>query len=132
MNASISVVCYKSKTLSYGENPLMLQKSKNGKRKYQSLGISIDPKYWDFTKGKPKLNCRNGELIQKILLDKLTEVQKQILELTADQKEYTPNKLLQVKSRAVKEKTVGEFYNVLIINTSVNFRRQFCHIPVVL
>jgi len=34
MNASISVVCYKSKTLSNGENPLMLQISQNGKRKY--------------------------------------------------------------------------------------------------
>jgi hypothetical protein len=41
MNASISVVCYKSKTLSNGENPLMVQVSKNGKRKYQSLGVSI-------------------------------------------------------------------------------------------
>ena len=46
MNASISVVCYKSKTLSNGENPLMLQISKNGKRKYQSLGVSINPVYW--------------------------------------------------------------------------------------
>ena len=48
MNACVSVVCYKSKTLSNGENPLMLQVSKGGKRKYQSLGISINPKYWDF------------------------------------------------------------------------------------
>ena len=39
MNACISVACYKSKTLSNGENPLMLQVSKGGKRKYQSLGI---------------------------------------------------------------------------------------------
>ena len=46
MNACISVVCYKSKTLSNGENPLMLQVSKGGKRKYQSLGISILPRYW--------------------------------------------------------------------------------------
>ena len=52
MNACISVVCYKSKTLSNGENPLMLQVSKGGKRKYQSLGISILPRYWDFTRNK--------------------------------------------------------------------------------
>ena len=52
MNACVSVVCYKSKTLSNGENPLMLQVSKGGKRKYQSLGISINPKYWDFTRNK--------------------------------------------------------------------------------
>ena len=43
MNACISVACYKSKTLSNGENPLMLQVSKGGKRKYQSLGILWTP-----------------------------------------------------------------------------------------
>ena len=60
MNACVSVVCYKSKTLSNGENPLMLQVSKGGKRKYQSLGISINPKYWDFTRNKPKwkIQCK--------------------------------------------------------------------------
>ena len=40
MDATISVVCYKSKTLSNGEHPLMLRISKDGKKKYQSLGIS--------------------------------------------------------------------------------------------
>src|SRR5665647_623638 len=78
MNASISVVCYKSKTLSNGENPLMIQVSKNGKRKYQSLGLSVNHHNWDFTKNKPKPKCPNGELIQKIVLDKVTEFQKQL------------------------------------------------------
>lgn len=41
MNATISVVCYKSKTLSNGEHPLMLRICKDGKKKYQSLGLSI-------------------------------------------------------------------------------------------
>jgi hypothetical protein len=79
MNASISVICYKSKTLSSGENPLMVQISINGKRKYQSLGVSINSKFWDFSKNKPKPNCPNGEFIQKIILDKVTELQKQIV-----------------------------------------------------
>ena len=116
MNASISVVCYKSKTLSNGENPLMLQISKNGKRKYQSLGVSINPVYWDFIKGKPKPNCPNGELIQKILLDKVTEIQKQILEFSANQQKFTPTKLLESKKTAIKENTVGEFYAELLLN----------------
>ena len=46
MDATISVVCYKSKTLSNGEHPLMLRISKDGKKKYQSLGISVNPKFW--------------------------------------------------------------------------------------
>ncbi len=115
MNASISVVCYKSKTLSNGENPLMLQVSKNGKRKYQSLGVSINPKYWDFTKNKPKTNCPNGDFIQKIVLDKITEYQKQILEFNANQKDYTLTNLLDGNKTTIKEKTVGEFYNELIL-----------------
>lgn len=116
MNASISVVCYKSKTLSNGENPLMIQVSKNGKRKYQSLGVSINLQYWDFEKNKPKSNCPNGEFLQKILLDKIAEFQKQILQFNADQKDYTPTNLLEVNKSTIKEKTVGEFYKELILS----------------
>ena len=93
----------------------MIQISKNGKRKYQSLGVSINPVYWDFSKSKPKPNCPNGELIQKILLDKVTEIQKQILEFSANQQEFTPTKLLERKKAPIKEKTVGEFYAELLL-----------------
>ena len=41
MNAIISVICYKSKTLSNGEHPLMLRVAQNGKSKYKGLGLSI-------------------------------------------------------------------------------------------
>ena len=57
MNATISVVCYKSKTLSNGEYPLMLRICKDGKKKYQSLGISVLPRYWDFTRINRKTFC---------------------------------------------------------------------------
>jgi site-specific recombinase XerD len=123
MNASISVVCYKSKTLSNGESPLMLQISKNGKRKYQSLGISINPLHWDFAKSKPKQNCPNGELIQKIILDKVTEFNQQIIELNAYQKEYTPTSLLQKKQQTIITKTVGEFYQELIAHCEATDKR---------
>ena len=52
MNASVSVVCYKSKVLSNGKSPLMLRVTKDRKPKYVSLGIAIFPKYWDFEKNK--------------------------------------------------------------------------------
>ena len=41
MSETIKVLCYKSKTLSNGEHPLMLCVCKDRKRKFQSLGISI-------------------------------------------------------------------------------------------
>ena len=115
MNASISVVCYKSKILSNGEHPLMLQISRYGKRKYQSIGISIHADNWDFLKNKPKPNCPDVEYIQKIISDKMREVQKQILEYTANGRDYTPTGLLKGNTSAIKEKSVGEFYRELIL-----------------
>lgn len=120
MNASVSVVCYKSKTLSNGEGPLMLQVSKSGKRKYQSLGISIKPRYWDFTRNKPKPNCPNKDYIQKIILDKQTELQQRMLELNSEQKEYTTTTLLNDENKKFELKTVSEFYQELIEEYRVN------------
>ena len=53
-NATINVVCYKWKTLSNGENPLMLRVTKDGKAKYQSLGISVNPKIWELQEERAK------------------------------------------------------------------------------
>ena len=114
MNICISVVCYKSKTLSNGENPLMLQISKGEKRKYQSLGISVLPRYWDFTRNKPKPNCPNKEYIQKIILDKQTELQQRMLEFNSEQKEYTTTTLLNNENKKFELKTVSQFYQELI------------------
>lgn len=55
MNATVNVVCYTSKILSNGEHPLMLRICKDGKKKYRSLGISVNPKYWDFKKNVLKV-----------------------------------------------------------------------------
>ena len=54
MKATVNVLCYRSKTLSNGEHPLMICVCKDGKRKYVGLGISVNPKYWDFKKNSPK------------------------------------------------------------------------------
>jgi hypothetical protein len=40
---------YKSKKLENGENPLVIRICKDGKKKYLSLGLSINPIFWDFT-----------------------------------------------------------------------------------
>ena len=114
MNASISVVCYKSKTLSNGEHPLMLRISKDGKKKYISIGLSIHPQLWDFTKNEPKPQCPNKELITKIILDKKTEYQKEILELNSEQKDYTAASLVENKAKQYKPKTIIDFYQELI------------------
>lgn len=120
MNASLSVVCYKSKRLSNGESPLMLQVSKGGKRQYQSLGISVNPKFWDFSKNKPKSNCPNREYILKLILNKQAELQQRMLELNAEQKEYTTTTLLHDEHRKFELKTVKQFYQELIEQYKAN------------
>ena len=114
MNATINVVCYKWKTLSNGEYPLMLRICKDGKKKYQSLGISVLPRYWDFTRNKPKPNCPNKEYIQKIILDKQTELQQRMLEFNSEQKEYNTTTLLNDENKKFELKTVCQFYQELI------------------
>ena len=114
MSAAINVVCYKWKTLANGESPLMVRVAKGGKRTMQSLGISVNPKYWDFTRNKPKPNCPNKEYIQKIILDKQRELQQRMLELNIEQKEYTTTTLLNNEHTKFELKTVSEFYHELI------------------
>ena len=63
MKASVSVICYKHKVLANGESPLMLRIAKDGKRTMKSLGISVNPSYWDFGRNQPKNNCPNRNLI---------------------------------------------------------------------
>ena len=83
----------------------MVRITKNGKRKYQNLGVSIQLKYWDFKKNKPKPNCPDRDLINKLILAKETEYQQQILELAAAQKQYTAASLVENKQKKFQLKT---------------------------
>ena len=114
MNATVNVLCYKSKVLSNGEHPLMLRICKDGKKKYQSLKLSINPQYWDFEKEKPKRNCPNKELIEKVISTHLAQFRKQIIELKADGKDFSAQFLLKGQSEKTILKTVGDFYKELL------------------
>jgi len=109
----VSIICYKSKIMANGEHPLMIRVCKDNKKKYRSLGVSVKPEHWDFEKNKPKNNCPHKDLINKIILDKELEFQKQILELKADNKEFTASTLIAPKIK-VKQKTVEEFFTEVI------------------
>ena len=113
MNATISIICYKPKTLINGEHPLMIRISKDGKRKYKSVGVSVKPENWDFKKNRPKATCPNKDFILKIILDKEVEYQKQVLELKADNREFTASTLIETKAKK-RVKSVSEYYVELI------------------
>lgn len=59
MNVTANIVCYKSKTLANGEHPLMVRICKDGKKKYKSLGVSVNPKHWNLERNTLKPNCPN-------------------------------------------------------------------------
>ena len=96
MNASLNVLCYTSKTLSNGEHPIMICVNQNRKRKYSSLGISIQAKFWDFEKSKPKPNCPNRILIEQLILKKTKEVMDKIARLEAENKDYSAISVLAI------------------------------------
>lgn len=110
MNATVKVLCYKSKTLSNGENPLMIRVSKNGKKSYKSLGISINSMFWDFKENKPKRNYPDKEQIEKLIIEKLKVFNQTILELNATQKDYTSESLINKVEKPFKLKTVKEIF----------------------
>ena len=73
MTTTVDVLCYKSKVLRTGECPLMLRVTKDRKRKYVGLGVSINPKLWNFSKNEPKAACPNREYIEMLIADKIKE-----------------------------------------------------------
>ena len=92
----------------------MLCVCKDRKRQYQSLGISIDAKYWSFSKNMPKPNCPNRDQLIKIIISKKAEIQSKILELNANQKDFTASSLLNTEDQKFQIKAVGDFYIELI------------------
>ena len=114
MDATISVICYKSKILSNGEHPLMLRIAQNGKSKYKSLKISVAAKYWDFDKNVPKPKCPSKDLINKIVLKTKLEYQQKVLEKKANAEEFTASSLIHEQKDEIKAMTVEDFYKQLI------------------
>lgn len=102
MATTITVICYKSKILKNNESPLMLRVTKDRKRKYVSLGISLDPSYWDFSKQQPKPDCPNREYIEMIIADKIKEYSAKIIELKSKNQEFTATTLVNIMNEELR------------------------------
>ncbi len=73
----------------------MLRVTKDRKRKYVSLGISVNPVHWDFSKNEPKADCPNREYIEMLIADKIKEYSAKIIELKATNQEFTSTSLVE-------------------------------------
>lgn len=113
-NTTISVILYTSKVLKNDEHPLMLRITQNRKRKYKSLGISCNIKYWDTKNDRPKSTHPNKEVLEKIISQKIAEYKEQILEFKSDKKDYTVDTLLSAVEKPMRRISVFKFYEEII------------------
>ena len=114
MSTTVNVVCYKSKVLKNNESPLMIRVCKDRKMKYQSLGISILPKYWDFKANKPTSKCPNKEYIERLIAEKVKVYTDKVIEFKSQEKEFTATSLMEKVNKPVQRKTVQEVFSQYI------------------
>lgn len=115
MSETVKVLCYKSKTLSDGKHPLMVRVCKDGKKKYQSIGISIHPSHWDFKKNEPNESCPNRDEIRLLIQQKLYDLQKTILNKRIEGKDFTASSLLKSNiTSSCLHNNVDECFNYYI------------------
>jgi len=120
----------------------MLRVTKDRKRKYVSLGISVNPAYWDFSKNEPKADCPNREYIELLIADKIKEYSAKIIELKATNQEFTSTSLVEkVSVKHTNRKTVESVFQehmaslikagrksyALSIKQAYNSLKEFCH-----
>ena len=114
MSTTIEVICFKSKKLSNDEHPIMLRVTKDMKRKYVSLGISVHSKHWDFDKDTPKPNCPNKDLILNIIDRKTMEYRKQLLEFQNIEKDFSAQRLVDTVNKPLRRKNVETVFTEFI------------------
>ena len=103
----------------------MLRVTKDRKRKYVSLGISVNPEHWDFSKNQPKAECPNREYIELLIADKLKEYSAKIVELKATNQEFTSTTLVEVCVNRVNRKTVGDLFREHINSLTASGRKSY-------
>lgn len=126
MAITVKVVCYKSKILSNNESPLMLRVTKDRKPKYVSLGISVNPVHWDFSKNQPKAECPNREYIEMLIADKIKEYSAKIIELKATNQEFTSTSLVEkVSVKHTNRKTVADVFQEYMTSLIKSGRKSY-------
>lgn len=126
MNGTVKVLCYKSKTLSNGEHPLMLCVCKDNKRKYLSIGISLSAEHWDFKNNQPNDKCPNRERIIILINEKVNEIQRIALDKQIAGRDFSASTLIEsAKPSATSKKSVGDYYLTYIENLKNENRLRY-------
>ena len=109
MEATISVICNKFKVLKNGESPIMVRVAKDGKRSMKSLGVSVNPAYWDFSKNIPKKNCPNRVMLMQLISQTLIEYQGKVMEVKVKGENAPISSIMEEKRNGIASITLEEF-----------------------
>ena len=122
MDATVSIVCFKSKKLSNGEYPLMIRITQGKERAYKSLGLSVLDSLWNYNKEEPKRSHPNYEWLLKIVSQEKQKYLNLIFELRALGKSFTPQTLIS-KVEKKENKSDVDTYIRNIIELMINEKR---------
>jgi integrase len=111
---TITVILFKSKTLANGEHPLMLRVSKNGVRKYVSIGISCKEKDWDNIKNLPKKGHPNKDVIDSIISKTIKKYKDKVMDYRHEGLDFTPDVLIAEANAQKKKTTVFKYFELKI------------------
>mgnify|MGYP001754703459 FL=1 len=104
----------------------MLRVTKDRKPKYVSLGISVNPTHWDFSKNQPKTECPNREYIEMLIADKIKEYSAKIIELKATNQEFTSTSLVEkVSVKRTNRKTVADVFQEYMTSLIKSGRKSY-------
>jgi integrase/recombinase XerD len=91
--ASVSLVLRKDKINSKSKAPIHIRITKNRKSSYFTTGVSLDPQYWDESKGKVKTKFTNSVMLNNLLHKKLQEIETTVWETESYNKDYSREEL---------------------------------------
>lgn len=92
--------------------------TKDRKRKYISLHLSLALRYWDASKGRPCRHCPDREKIIALIERKINEYEQQIIYFKTNQRDYTLHTLVDNASAKVVRQTVAEYFLAYIQRVS--------------
>ena len=114
LTTSVEAICLNYRPKKDNTYPLMLRLTKSGKRKYVSLGLSVEERFWDFKKNTPKRNCPDRDAILSVIERKSKQYREQITQFKVEGKNYTLETLVQRVENPVRQMNFGEYLDYLI------------------
>ena len=114
LTTSVEAICLNYRPKKDNTYPLMLRLTKSGKRKYVSLGLSVEERFWDFKKNTPKRNCPDRDAILSVIERKSKQYREQITQFKVEGKDYTLETLVQRVENPVRQMNFGEYLDYFI------------------